>query len=132
MPKTTLTKEVIVTCPNKVGTLSKVATALAEAKVNIDGCCCYTEDGQTCNFHLVTSDPAKATDLCKKAGWTCETREVLCCELTNKTGTLADAATKLGTAGVDIRYCYATTGNGATTKVFFCTKDNTKAVKVLG
>lgn len=132
MPKTTLTKEVIVKCPNKVGTLSKVATALAEAKINIDGCCCYSEDGVTCNLHLVTPEANKTLELCKKSGWTCETSEVVCCELNNKAGTLADAATKISGAGVDIRYCYATTGNGATAKVFFCTKENTKAAKVLG
>jgi hypothetical protein len=132
MAKTTLCKEVIVTCPNKVGTLAKVTTALAEAKVNVDACCCYTQDGTTCNFHLVTSDTAKTTDLCKKAGWTCKENAVVCCELNNKPGTLADAANKLAQAGVDTEYCWATTGNGSTTKVFFCTKDNNKAAKVLG
>lgn len=132
MPKTTLTKEVIVTCPNKVGTLAKVATAFAEAKVNVEACCCYTQDNTTCNLHFITSDPTKTTEACKKSGWTCKTNEVVCCELPNKVGTLADATTKLATAGVDTEYCYCSTGNGSTTKIFFATKDNNKAVKVLG
>ena len=132
MSKTTITKEVIVTCPNKTGTLGKATTTLAEGKVNIDACCCYTMDGNTCNFHLVTTDTGKTTDLCKKGGWTCKENTVVCCELNNKVGALAETTTKLAQAGVDIEYCYVSTGNGSTTRAYFCTKDNNKACKTLG
>lgn len=132
MAKTTRATEVIVTCPNKAGTLAKVATTLAEAKQNIDACCCYTEDGATCNLHFVTTDPTKTVDLCKKSGWTAKTNDVVCCELSNTVGTLASTTTALANAGVDLRYCYFTTGNGAATCVYFCTSDNAKALKALG
>lgn len=132
MSKTTLTKEVIVTRSNEVGTLAKVATTFAEGKVNVEACCCYTQDDKTCNFHFVTSDPDKTMNLLRKTGWTHKENPILCVELSNKVGTLADTATKLGNAGVDIDYCYCSTGPGPTTKVFFSTKDNNKALKALG
>lgn len=132
MPKASSATEVIVTCPNKTGTLAKVSSTLAEARVNMDACCCYTEDGTTCNLHVVTTDPSKTLDLCKKSGWTAKLNDVVCCELDNTVGTLASATTALSNAGVDIRYCYFTTGNGANTKVYFCTSDNGKAQKSLG
>lgn len=131
MAKATLTKEVIVTCPNKIGTMGKVTTAFAEAKINIEACCCYTMEG-TCNFHFVTADVAKTADVCKKSGWACKENLVVCCELTNKVGTLAETTTKLAQAGVDIDYCYCSTGNGTTTKTYFSTKDNNKCLKTLG
>jgi hypothetical protein len=132
MPKATPVKEVIVTCPNKVGALSKVASALAEARVNVDACCCYSEGGATCNLHFVTPDPTKTLDLCNKSGWTAKVNDVVCCELNNTVGTLASATTALATAGVDIQYCYCSTGNGSATKVYLCTADNDKALKTLG
>ncbi len=131
MPRTTAAKEVIVTCPNKVGTLSKVSSTLAEAKINIDACCCYSEDGITCNLHFITANPSKTLELCNKSGWTAKTNDVVCCELNNTVGTLASATTALSTAGVDLRYCYFTTGNGTATRVYLCTSDNAKALKVL-
>lgn len=133
MPKTTSAKEIIVTCPNKPGTLARVASALAEAKQNIDACCCYAEaEGGNCNLHVVTADPAKTLDLCKKSGWSAKTNDVVCCELANTPGTLATTCNTLAGAGVDIQYCYFTTGNGGNTRVYFCTGDNAKAAKVLG
>jgi hypothetical protein len=132
MPKACSAKEVIVTCPNKVGTLAKVASTLAEAKLNIDACCCYSEDGTACNLHFVTTDPSRTLDLCKKSGWTAKINEVVCCELNNTVGTLASATTALSAAGVDLRYCYFTTGNGSATRAYFCTSDNVKAQKTLG
>lgn len=132
MPKATPAKEVVVACPNKVGALSKVASTLAEAKVNVDACCCYSEGGTTCNLHFVTSDLTKALDLCKKSGWTVKINDVVCCELNNEVGTLATATASLATAGVDIQYCYLTTGNGSGAKVYLCTSDNGKAIKALG
>ena len=132
MPRTSLTKEVIITVPNKVGTFAKVTSTLAEGRVNIEACCCYTQDGNTANLHFVNADPAKTSELFKKGGWIPKENPIVCCELNNQVGTLAEAANKLGQAGVDIEYCYTSTGNGNTTKVFFATKDNNKAVKTLG
>lgn len=132
MPKATAVKEVVVTCSNKVGTLAKVASTLAEARINIDACCCCDEGGSMCNLRFVTTDPTKALDLCEKSGWTVKTNDVVCCEIDDAVGTLASATTKLSTAGVDIQNCYVTTGNGAAIKVYLCTSDNNKAVKVLG
>lgn len=132
MSKTTLMKEVIVTAANKVGSLSKVITAFAESKVNIEGCCCYVQDKQWANLHFVTSDPGKTESVCKNNGWTWKENPIVCCELSNKVGTLAEATHKLAEAGVDIQYCYTSTGNGAVTKVFFSTNDDNKAAQTLG
>lgn len=131
MPKATPVKEVVVTCLNKVGALAKVASTLAEAKLNIDACCCYSEGGTTCSLHVVTADTAKTIDLCNKSGWTTKTNDVVCCELSNTVGALASATTALATAGVDVQYCYLSTGNGSVTKLYASTSDNGKAVKVL-
>lgn len=130
MAKTKLMKEVVLTCPNQVGALAKVTSALTESQVNIEACCCYTMD-KTANFHIVTADAAKTMGVCKKAGWDCKESPVVCCELTNKVGTLAETTKKLSQAGVDIDYCYTSTGDGSMTKVILATKDNNKAVKVL-
>src|SRR5204862_3180388 len=58
--------------------------------------------------------------------------EVLCVELPNRPGALADVATQLGTAHININYAYVTSGapGGKTTGVFKVA-DQTKATHLL-
>lgn len=130
MSKTNLTKEVVLTCPNKPGTLAKITSALAKGNINIEACCCYAMENEA-YFHIVTPDSKKTMELCKKSGWGAKESEVVCTELTNKVGSLAEASNKLAEASIDIDYCYTSTGNGSTTKVILATKDNPKTLKVL-
>lgn len=134
MPNTKLTNEIWVTTPNKVGALSHVTAPLAEGKINIEGLCAWVDTGtNTATFMMLTANNPKARDLLKQAGYKPEEKEVVVTYLDDKPGTCWNAAQKLSQAGVDINYTYFTTcGGECPGQVVFNTKDNNKAVKVLG
>lgn len=131
MGKTYLGKEILVTTTNKVGALAKWTGLFADARVNIWGCCAWT-DGNKANFAFTTDNNAKAISLLKNAGYTPDEHDVVVTELEDEPGTLWQTATKLSNAGIDGKYMYVTSCGGcSTTRAVFGTTDNKKAVKVL-
>jgi len=58
MAKAMKSKQFTFSLPNRIGLLSEVATALADAKVNIEAICAY-ERGYGF-FMMIADDPAKA------------------------------------------------------------------------
>jgi hypothetical protein len=125
-----LGKEIFVTTENKVGMLLKITAPIKEAGVSIRGVCAWGDAGKA-NFLVVTENNEKANQALKKAGYAPQETEVVLADLANKIGSLAEAAQKLAGAGVDIDHCYVT-ASGSQALAVFATKDNAKAVKVLG
>lgn len=132
MPNTILSREFVVTGPSKPGFLAEVATAFAEKKINIEAFSGRTTEKNMASLHFVTGDPAKTADTLKNTGWTHTEFPVVCVEVENRVGALAEIAGKLSKANVDIEYGYTSTGSGNMCKAFFRTSDNDKALKILG
>jgi len=123
--------EIIVKSEDKPGLLAQVTGPIAEARVNLNAVCAYRWEGKA-QLHMLTSDNGKALEGLKKAGFTTEDHEVIVLETENEAGTLFRAAQQLSQAGVDLDYCYATSGNQpGTTWIVFSTDTVEKAMNVI-
>ncbi|MBI1908836.1 MAG: hypothetical protein HYS22_01535 [Deltaproteobacteria bacterium] len=122
-----IVKELSAHCPNKVGTFAKACGAIKEANVNIEAACAWGEK-QDAVFHIVTANNTRAKEALEKAGFQVEENEVVMADLAFRVGSLAEASQRLAGAGIDVNYCYCSTGETASTAHgIFNTKDNKKA-----
>jgi hypothetical protein len=124
-------KELVLTVPNKMGTMASVSKVLAEHGINIEGVAGYAM-GNEAKIMIVADDVLRAGDALKKAGFnSIETKEVVVVELENKSGALKSLSSKLLDAKIDIRYIYGTTcGGGCAATIIVSTVDNEKALVV--
>jgi len=116
---------------NKPGVLAQVTRALAESKINIIAMTLV--DSQE---HGVLRIVAERADDARKAlgalNLPMTDTDVICIEMSNRPGALADVAALLGKNHININYAYVTSGapGGKTTGVFKVA-DHNKAMKLL-
>jgi hypothetical protein len=94
-----------VTMENRPGTLARMASALAEKKVNILALASMERGGQSL-ARIVVDKLAAAKKALSAIGYAYTEEQVLATKLPNRPGTLAAVAQKLGDAGVNIDYAY--------------------------
>lgn len=123
-------KQLSFSLPNKVGLLAQVASAISQAKVNIEAICAYEMDDKGF-FMLVTDNNAKAKNVLTKMGANVEVEDVLLVNVPNKVGQLEKLAKKIAEAGIDIYYAYGSPGAGKTTCLVFKTANDGRALKAL-
>lgn len=116
---------------NKPGVLAQVTKAMADAKVNIVAMT-LVDSQEHGVLRVVASNPDTAHRALQALNLPLTETEVLCVELSNRPGALADVAELLGTNHININYAYATSGapGGRTTGVFKVADQN-KAMKLL-
>jgi hypothetical protein len=100
-------QELFVVVENRPGALGELLGALSKEKINIEAIGLFQDTAK-----LSVSDVERAKKMLLKAGYQAETREVLRLDLDNKPGTFAFIASRLGSAGLNIDYCYATVEKG--------------------
>lgn len=125
-----LGKEIWIKTEDKPGTLVKVSASIKEAGANIEALTAWREKG-TAIFFIVTDNNQGAIENLTKVGLSCEEKDVILFDLANQVGSLAETSQKLAGAGVDINYIYVT-ASGSQCSCVLSTKDNTKALSVLG
>ena len=116
---------------NKPGVLAQVTRALGEAKLNILAMTLVdSQEHGVLRMVVESTGPARA--VLTKLNLPMTETEVLCVDLPNRPGALADVATLLGKNHININYAYVTSGapGGRTTGVFKVA-DQTKALHVL-
>lgn len=121
-------KELKIRVENRPGMLGEVASALAEQKVNVRALNAWVEGDQGV-IRLVADRLPAARKALAKRGWSPEEAEVLEVELADKPGTLAQLATALGKAGVDIHHLYVGPGGARKAVVFLGVSDLPAALK---
>jgi len=126
-----LTLQLALFLENRPGVLADVCEALAEAKINI-----YAVSTSDTVDHsvvrMVLSDARKALMLFEERGTLVVESEVLMVEGSNKPGSLANIAKKLGEARINIEYCYCATPPDAKKGLLILrVSDAKKALKVL-
>ena len=116
---------------NKPGVLAQVTTALAQEKINLLAVT-LVDSQEHGVLRLVAEDAAAARAVLTKLNLPMTETDVLCVDLPNRPGALADVATVLGKEHININYAYVTSGapGGRTTGVFKVA-DQAKAVHVL-
>ena len=116
---------------NKPGVLAQVTKSLAEGKVNVVAMT-LVDSQEHGVLRVVADEPAKARDVLKRLNLPMTETEVLCLELSNRPGALADVASVLGQNHVNINYAYCTSGaRGGRTTGIFKVADVKKAQHVL-
>ena len=120
-------REIQAVTPNKAGMLAEVASAIADAGVNIIALSA-SGMGKNAKFLIVTEDNQKAIAALKAKKFDVKEGEAVSVSLGNKVGAAKELAQKLAKAGIDLDYCYGSTGNGSESLLIFSTKDIEKAI----
>src|SRR6059058_636434 len=94
---------------NKPGVLAQVTGALAKAKLNVIAMT-LVDSQEHGVLRLVSDDPPAARQVLGKLNLPMTETEVLCLDLSNRPGALADVATLLGEHHININYAYCTGG----------------------
>src|SRR3990172_10074764 len=124
-------KEFTVWMENKPGTLSALAEALGKAKVNILAFMSDEAEGRG-RVRLLADKPAKAKKTIAALNLQLSEEDVVGVRLANKPGTLAEAAGKLGSAGININHGYSGAKEGSRRQLVVLAVSNLKqALKVL-
>ena len=116
---------------NKPGVLAQVTAALATAKVNLVAVT-LVDSQEHGVLRMVAENAEQTRGVLKKLNLPMTETEVICVDLPNRPGALADVATLLGKNHININYAYVTSGapGGRTTGVFKVA-DQAKALHLL-
>jgi hypothetical protein len=116
---------------NKPGVLAHVLGEFAKAKVNVIALTVMdsVEHGV---LRVVLESPQKAREILTRSNMAFNETDVLCLNLTNQSGALADIAEKLAKSHINISYAYCTAGaRGGKTTGVLKVADVKKAMKIL-
>jgi hypothetical protein len=117
---------------NKPGVLAQVLGEFARAKINIIAMT-MMDSAEHGVMRVVFDAPAKAKQIITKLNMPHNETEVLCVNLDNRSGALANVAEKLARNHINISYAYCTAGaKGGKTTGVLKVADVKKAMKILG
>ncbi len=119
-----------VVTPDEPGIFGRVLGTLANAGVNLRAISVHSE-GQKGLFKLLTADNTKAAKALKTLGYKVTTDKVFTAEIGDRIGAGAEIGALLGTAIIDIEYCFGSTAGTGKALLVFKTSDNKKAIKTL-
>lgn len=105
-------KQITVWVESTPGQMGRVAKALGEAAVNITAFTAYTTGGES-PIRLQVSSPAKAKKVLAGLGLRVTEEEVLRVTVADKPGTLGEIGSRLGDAGIQVDYAYASLAQGS-------------------
>ncbi len=104
-------KDLIFILPYQSGTLARLATALHDAGIDLQGCS-GQQFGPEGIIHLLVEDAAAAREAASRAGFVVrDEREVLVAAIEDRPGALARLLTPLAEAGIDVNLTYLATGS---------------------
>jgi hypothetical protein len=116
---------------NKPGVLAQVLGEFANVKVNITAIT-MMDSAEHGVMRVVFEEPEKAREVLSRLNLPYNETEVLCVNLANKAGALANVAEKLAKGHINIAYAYCTAGaSGGRTTGVLKVSDVKKAMKLL-
>jgi len=116
---------------NKPGILAQVTQSLADQRVNIKAMT-LVDSQEHGVLRLVAEAGAKMGSILRSLNIPVTETDVLCVEMANHPGALADICTRLAQEHVNINYAYLSTGSkGGKTVGVFKVSDVNKAKKIL-
>ena len=124
-------REILLTLPNRPGTLAKVARILAKDRINVAAISADSSAGKG-RVQLIVSDPARATELLRAAGYGVELREMLAVRLEDRAGSFLRVLDALDVARLNIQsIAILVAREGNQPLVALSTRDLARARKVL-
>jgi hypothetical protein len=116
---------------HKPGTLAKVCEQLAKEKINIYALT-ISDTSDHSVVRMVVSDPRRALEMFEERAVLVIENDVLMVENSNKPGSLAKIAERLGKAKINILYAYLATSPDAKSGLLIIRADDIKAaLKIL-
>jgi len=116
---------------NKPGVLARVLGEFAQAKINIIAMT-LTDSVEQGVMRIVTTAAEQTREVMKRLNMPFRETKVLCVNLSNQPGALAEVAEKLAKHHINIAYAYCTAGaSGGRTTGILKVADVEKAVKIL-
>lgn len=127
-----LVEQLIISAKDKPGLLADLTADIAEVKVNIEAICGYEKQGDAF-FYVITRENARVKKALIPKGWQVKDGEVVVVDLENKPGALNKIAKKLAAQGINILFCYGSTGEDSVHPCHFVfkTEDNQAALAAL-
>ncbi|HJM17632.1 MAG TPA: hypothetical protein QGI59_03905 [Candidatus Poseidoniia archaeon] len=123
-------QEFNVSLTDKPGELAEVASAVGEQGINILGC--VGMGRSTASVTMVTDDEDATSKVLKDMGRDFEVNELILTTLSNKPGALADMATQLSDAGINIISFYIMKMEMDAADVALTTDNPSKTKEILG
>jgi len=130
MPKARKEVELAVRLGQESGALGRVLSAVASERVNVLAYCSYSDRDETVVL-LVTDNALAAKRAIEAGGFSCRANSVVVVGATDQVGGAALLGARLGHAGIDILYSYASSSGSAEFCAVFKTTDDPRAVAVL-
>lgn len=130
MQEVKLDTELVVITPNEPGILGRVLSTLANAGVNLRALRAFSETKRGV-FNLLTSNNSKAQKALEALGYSVTPTEVLTVVMSDRIGAGAEIGALLGTAIIDVDYCYGSSSGLGKALLVFKTSDNTRALDTL-
>ena len=119
--------ELFVVVENRPGALGELLGHLAKEKINIEAIGLFQDVAK-----ISVSDVDRAMKALSRGRYQAELREVVRLDLDNTPGSFALVASRLGKAGINIDYCYATVAKGQKSAVAIVdVEDIDRAMSVL-
>ncbi len=120
-------QELFVVVDNRPGALGELLGLLGKEKINIEAIGLFQDVAK-----ISVSDLDRAKKILLTHKYQVETRDVLRLDLNNKPGAFAFIVSRLGNAGINVDYCYATVGKGQkTASVILDVADLDRAMSIL-
>ncbi|MFB3817424.1 MAG: ACT domain-containing protein [Candidatus Methylomirabilales bacterium] len=123
--------QLVLDLENQPGTLARVARALGQKGVNIEGLCAPQTAGRG-KIRLLVSNLEQGESALKAAGIVTAREEAIALAMENRPGALAEAAERLAEAGVNIECAYATAEGTRQVAVILTVSDRAEADAALG
>ena len=123
-------KQLSVFLENKTGRLNEVAGILGDAGINMSAFS-VADISEFGILRLIVSDPDKALDTLKSAGFAVRLTEVICLSSPNVPGALARALNILSSEGVFIEYLYAFSMDKQSANIVLKPENIQKCIRVL-
>ena len=121
----------IVELEDKPGEVARVAEAIAQRGINIEGFAGATAGGSG-SMILITNDEAGTRSALASIGCQAREAELTVASLAHQPGTLAELTRRLADAGVNIQAAIPTGMDAGNVSVAFATDNPTKAREIIG
>lgn len=122
--------ELAIRLGNEPGALGRVLALVAKHGVNVLAFCAYSERSEGVIL-LVTDDPLRAKTALTDAGFNCRANSVVLVGASDQVGGAALIGARLGHAGIDILYSYASSAGANQFYAVFKTNDDQRALTIL-
>lgn len=130
MPRVRKEVELAIRLGNEPGALGRVLSTVAARDINVLAYCSYTDRDDSVVL-LVTDDAFEAKRALATAGFTCRANSVVVVGATDQVGGAALLGARLGFAGIDILYSYASSSGSSQFVAVFKTSNDQRAIFVL-